>query len=74
MRVIDMAKKSDEGKDSRSAKTGQSAVEIFRAKHAAYYESIAKVIPRMHYNARTGMLRVGSYRRVSPHMKVTKKR
>ena len=69
-----MARKSGGGKDSRSAKTGQSAVEIFRANHAAYYQSIAKVTPRMHYNARTGMLRVGSYRRVSPHMKVTKKR
>ena len=74
MRVIDMAKKSSGGKGSRSAKTDQSVDEIFRAKHAAYYESIAKVIPRMHYNARTGMLTVGSYRRVSPHMKVTKKR
>ena len=74
MRVIDMAKKSGGGKGSRSAKTDQSKDESFRAKQAAYFESIAKVMPRMHYNARTGMLRVGSYRRVSPHMKVTKKR
>ena len=69
-----MAKKSGGRKGSRSAKTGQSADEIFRAELNAYFESIAKVIPGMHYSARTGMLRVGSYRRVSPHMKVTKKR
>ena len=69
-----MAKKPGGGKDSHSAKTDQSADESFRAKHAAYYESIAEIFPQMHYNARTGMLRVGSYRRVSPHMKVTKKR
>ena len=69
-----MAKKSRGGKGSRSAKTDQSADESFRARQAAYFESIAKVIPGMHYSARTGTLRVGSYRRVSPHMKVTKKR
>ena len=69
-----MAKKTGGSKGSRSAKTGQSAVERFKAEHAAYYESIAKVIPRMHYSARTGTLTVGSYRSVDPDMKVTKKR
>ena len=72
MRVIDMAKKSGGRKDSRSAKTDQSEAER-RAELKAYYDRIAKVIPRMHYNARTGMLTVGSYRGVITDMKVTKR-
>ena len=73
MRVNEMAKKSGGRKGSRSAKADQSAAER-RAELKAYYDKIAKVIPRMHYNARTGTLTVGSYRSVDPDMKVTKKR
>ena len=67
-----MAKKSGGGKDSRSAKTDQSAAER-RAELKAYYDKIAEVIPRLHYSARTGMLTVGKYRRRSPYMTITKR-
>ena len=72
MRVIEMVKKSGGRKGSGSAKTDQSAAER-RAELKAYYDRIAKVIPRMHYNARTGTLTVGKYRSVDPDMKVTKR-
>ena len=72
MGVIEMAKKTGGGKGSRSAKTDQSEAER-RAELKAYYDRIAKVIPRMHYSARTGTLTVGSYRSVDPDMKVTKR-
>ena len=68
-----MAKKPGGGKDSRSAKTDQSEAER-RAELKAYYDRIAKIIPRMHYNARTGTLTVGKFRRENLHMSVTKKR
>ena len=73
MGVIDMAKKTGGGKGSRSAKADQSEAER-RAELKAYYDRIAKVIPRMHYSARTGTLTVGKFRRVITDMKVTKKR
>ena len=73
MGVIDMAKKTGGGKGSRSAKTDQSEAER-REELKAYYDRIAKVIPRMHYNARTGTLTVGKFRRENLHMSVTKKR
>ena len=72
MRAIDMAKKSDGGKGSRSAKTGQSAT-ASNAKQDEYLEKMASVIPRMRYNARTGTLIVGSYRRDNLNMNVTKR-
>ena len=72
MRVIEMVKKSGGRKGSRSAKADQSEAER-RAELKAYYDRIAKVIPRMHYSARTGTLTVGSYRSVDPDMKVTKR-
>ena len=68
-----MAKKTGGRNGSRSAKADQSEAER-RAELKAYYDKIAKVIPRVHYSARTGTLTVGSYRRVDPDMKVTKKR
>lgn len=68
-----MAKKPGGGKGSRSAKTDQSEAER-RAELKAYYDRIAKIIPRMHYNARTGTLTVGKFRRENLHMSVTKKR
>ena len=67
-----MAKKTGGRKGSRNAKTDQSAAER-RAELKAYYDKIAKVIPWMHYNARTGTLTVGKYRSVDPDMKVTKR-
>ena len=67
-----MAKKTGSGKGSRSAKTDQSEAER-RAELKAYYDRIAKIIPRMHYNARTGTLTVGKFRRDNLHMSVTKR-
>ena len=67
-----MAKKPGGGKGSRSAKTDQSEAER-RAELKAYYDRIAKIIPRMHYNARTGTLTVGKFRRDNLHMSVTKR-
>ena len=67
-----MAKKTGGGKGSRSAKKDQSEAER-RAELKAYYDRIAKIIPRVHYSARTGTLTVGKFRRVDPDMKVTKR-
>ena len=72
MGVIEMAKKTGGGKGSRSAKADQSEAER-RAELKAYYDRIAKIIPRMHYNARTGTLTVGKFRRENLHMSVTKR-
>ena len=67
-----MAKESGAGKGSRSAKTGKSAT-AGKTDLDRYFERIATVIPRMRYNARTKTLTVGKYRRVSPHVDVTKR-
>ena len=67
-----MVKKSGGRKGSRSAKADQSEAER-RAELKAYYDKITKIIPRVHYSARTGTLTVGKYRRVDPDMKVTKR-
>ena len=72
MRAIEMAKKTGGGKGSRSEKTGKSAT-ASKAKRTADFDRISNVIPRMHYNARTGTLIVGKYRRDDLHMNVTKR-
>lgn len=67
MGVMDMAKKSDEGKGNFGAETSK-AKRISTLPSKGKGESLAK----SYRNPRTGMLVVGKYRRRSPHMTVTK--
>ena len=67
-----MAKKSGDEKGSRGAKASGNLTEGKAIRNSVFDGKISK-ISRVKYNARTGMLTVGSYRRRSPHMKVTKR-